>query len=186
MVMTQEAMKLKFHPVDSMLYPVKSMLDPVEKLVSLQFNTGRVLFENGSAFLRDLMHQRDVGEIHRLSSMQLLPLLDAVVTSWRQGFEIMIQTTEGAIRPYEAQAAEVGRYYVKSLEKAVKSLPVGSDAAMDVIQGSVKAADASYSQVTKAARQLASMTESSLDAVSNAAMKIVNGMTVSTSERKVA
>ncbi len=160
--------------VESSLNIVKTVFDSAERLVVLNLNTARSLFEDSSANLKALLAVKTPEEFFSLQTSFAQPAAAKAVAYYRNSYEIVAQSIEEIAKPFEAQMIETNKLVAAELEKAAKSAPVGSEAALAAVKSTIAAANSTYDQVTKATRQVAEMAEANMAAATDVAVKAVS------------
>lgn len=160
--------------VESSLNIAKTVFDSTERLVVLNLNTGRALLEDSTANLKALLAAKTPEEFLKLQSGFAQPAATKAVAYYRNVYEIIAQSVEDVAKPLEAQMVETNKFVAAELEKAAKSAPVGSEAALAAVKSTIAAANSTYDQVSKATRQVAEMAEANMAAATDVAVKAVS------------
>lgn len=160
--------------VESSMKIAKTVFDSAERLVVLNLNTGRAALEESSANLKALLAVKTPEEFLALQTRFAQPLATKTVAYYRNCYEIIAQSIEDVAKPLEAHMVETNKFVAAELEKAAKSAPVGSEAALAAVKSTIAAANSTYDQVSKATRQVAEMAEANMAAATDVAVKAVS------------
>lgn len=172
--------------VESSLNIAKTVFDSAERLVVLNLNTGRAVLEESTINLKALLAVKTPEEFFKLQSSFAQPAAAKAVAYYRNVYEIVAQSVEDVVKPLEAQIVETNKFVAAELEKAAKSSPVGSEAALAAVKSTIAAANSTYDQVSKATRQVAEMAEANLVAATDVAVKAVSTPAPAAKSRKPA
>ena len=162
--------------VESSFKVTKTLFDSTERLVVLNLNTTRAMLEDGSTSVRALFTVKTPEELANLQTSLAQPLAAKAVAYYRNCYEIVAQTVEEIIKPFEAQMIETNKLVAAEMEKAAKSAPVGSEAALAAVKSTIAAANSTFDQVSKASRQVVDMAEANMAAASDVAVKAVSSL----------
>ena len=160
--------------VESSMNIFKTVFDSAERLVVLNLNTGRAVLEEATANLKALLAVKTPEEFFALQSSFAQPAAAKAVAYYRNCYEIVAQSVEDVAKPLEAHMVETNKFVASELEKAAKSAPVGSEAALAAVKSTIAAANSTYDQVSKATRQVAEMAEANMAAATDVAVKAVS------------
>lgn len=150
-----------------------TLFESAERLVALNLNTARTFFEDGTSAARAAMSATNPKDLLALQTSLAQPTAEKVVAYYRGTFEIVAQTLEETMKPFEMQFSEVGRSFGAALENAARSAPPGSEMAIAAMRSAFATANSAYDQVNRAARQVVEMTEANVanaTATANAAI----------------
>lgn len=151
----------------------KTNFDAAERLVALNLNAARASMEDGSAALRALLAVKSPAELAALQTAFVKPAAEKAVAYYRASYEILAQSVEAAVKPFEAKVAELNGAFTAQFEKAAKSAPAGSEAAIAAMRNAIVAANSTFDSVNKATRKVVELTEKNLTASTDAAIKAV-------------
>ncbi len=171
------ANKLAF---DSFAAALWTAFDCTERLVALNLNAARGLLEENTATVRAILAADTPEKLTGLQPGLSRPYVEKLLAYARGSYEIVAQSMDEAVKPFEAQFAEVNKFVSIELEKAAKSVPVGSDAALAAVRSTIAAANSTYDQVSKATRKVAELAEANMTAVTEVAVKAAGGKAVGT------
>lgn len=172
--------------IDSALAALQTVFDSSERLAALNLNTARALISEGSANAKALLGAKNPDELVKLQTAMARPAVEKALAYYRNYYEIVAQSFEEAIRPFEIQFAELNKLVCTELEKAAKAAPVGSEAALAAVKSGIAAANSTYDQVTRATRQAVEIAEANMAAAADAAVKAVGNEVGAGSRKKSA
>jgi len=172
--------------LDATFAAIMTAWDSSERLAALNLNTARALLEDGSANVKALMSATRPEEFLALQNDMAQPYAEKTLAYFRNCYEIVAQSAEQASKPIELQIAEMNKAFGAEFEKAAKSAPVGSEAAVAAVRSGIAAANSTYDQVSKATRQLVEIAEANIAAGSEAAVKAVSQAPAASRRRKSA
>jgi phasin family protein len=156
---------------------VTTAVESVERLTALNLNTARSALEDGTAAIRALLAVKSPNELVELQTSLAQPTAQKALAYYRHGFEILAQSLEELVKPYEVQFAEANKVVAAALEKAAASAPAGADLAVAAVRSLVATANSTYDSVNKAARQAVEIAEANVAAGTDAAIKAVEANT---------
>lgn len=172
--------------VESALAAVRTVYDASERLAALNLDTARALIVDGTANVKALVAAKSPDELIKLQTAMMRPAAEKALGYYRNGYEIVAQSFEEAIKPLEIQFAELSKLFCAELEKAAKAAPIGSEAALAAVKSGIAAANSTYDQVTKATRQVVEIAEANIAAAADAAVKAVGSDVTVSARRKSA
>ncbi|MCC4113769.1 phasin family protein [Aromatoleum toluclasticum] len=152
----------------------RSSFDTFERLVALNINASRSALEDSIATLSALLSVKTPNELVTVSATLVRPATEKTLAWFRSSYEILAQGVEEAAAPYENQYSEVNKAIGVALEKAAKSAPAGSEAAVAAVQSAIAAANSAYDSVNKATRKVIQFTEANVAATARAAVDAVS------------
>lgn len=159
--------------IESVLTTFKTTFDSSERLAALNLNTTRSLVEQATANVKAMLTVSTPEELLKLQAAMVQPMAEKALAYYRNCYEIVAQSIEEAVKPFEVQAAEMNKAFAIELEKAAAASPVGSEAAVAAVRTSIAAANSTYDQVSKASRQAVEIAEANMTAATDAAVKAV-------------
>lgn len=160
--------------VESSITSLRTAFDASERLAALNLNTAREMLDASTAGVKSLMSAKSPEELASLQAALVRPMAEKALAYYRNCYEIVAQSVEEFVKPYEAQFAELNKTMASELEKAAASAPVGSEAAVAAVKSGIAAANSTFDQVTRASRQAVEMAESNLSAATEAAVKAIS------------
>jgi phasin family protein len=172
--------------LDTTFAAIMTAWDSSERLAALNLNTARSLLEDSSANVKALMSATRPEEFLALQTDMTQPYAEKVLAYFRNCYEIVAQSAEQASKPIELQIAEMNKALGAEFEKAAKSAPVGSEAAVAAVRSGIAAANSTYDQVSKATRQVVEIAEANIAAATDAAVKAVGQAPTAPRRRKSA
>lgn len=150
-----------------------TLFESAERLAALNLNTARTVFEDGTSAVRAALKATSPQDLFALQTSLAQPTAEKAVAYYRGTFEIIAQTLEEAMKPFEMQFSEVGRRFGTALENAARTAPPGSEVAIAAMRSAFATVNSTYDQINRAARQVVEMTEAnvaSAAATANAAI----------------
>jgi len=169
--------------LDTYLKSATTAFESVERLIALNLNTARSALEDGSGFVRALLAAKNPKEILDLQSSFAQPLAQKSLAYYRSGYEIVAQSLEECLKPYELQFAEANKLAIIAIEKAAQAVPGGGEVAVAAMRSAIAAANSTYDSVTKATRQAVEITEANVAATADAAIKAIEANAVATHKK---
>lgn len=170
--------------VESVLNTTRTIFDSSERLAALNLNTARELLEDSSNNMRQALAAKNPEELLNLQTHMAKPMAEKLLAYYRNCYEIIAQSIEDAVKPFEIQFAQINKALASEMEKAAASSPIGSEAALAAVKTSIAAANSTYDQVSKASRQVVEIAEANLSAATDAAVKAVGTNATPTSRSK--
>lgn len=164
----------------------RSSFDTFERLAALNINASRGALEDGIAAVHALLSVKTPNELVTVSASLGRPTAEKALAWFRSSYEILAQGVEEAAAPYETQYAEVNKAIGVALEKAAKSAPAGSEAAVAAVQSAIAAANSAYDTVNKATRKVIQFTEANVAATARAAVDAVSAPAATPKAKKSA
>ena len=148
-------------------------MENAEKLVNLNMNAAKIVLAKGVESATAAASVKDVQDLMALRAKYAETGVEAATAYTRSLYEISSQ----AQAQFTALAEEVWSTYTKDtaacVEKASKSAPAGSDAAVNAFKSTFAASTAAFDQFQKATKQVVSLADASVRAASaNAANAI--------------
>ena len=151
-------------------------IENAEKFLTLNMNAAKVVLANGVESASAVASIKDVQDLMALRAKYAETGVQTATAYTRSLYEI----SSDAQAQFTALAEEVWSTYTKDaaawVDKASKSAPAGSDAAVNAFKSTFAASTAAFDQFQKATKQVVSLADASVRAASaNAA----NGMKAS-------
>ena len=141
-------------------------MENAEKLVNLNMNAAKVVLAKGVESATAAASVKDVQDLMALRAKYAETGVEAATAYTRSLYEISSQ----AQAQFTALAEEVWSTYTKDtaawVEKASKSAPAGSDAAVNAFKSTFAASTAAFDQFQKATKQVVSLADASVRAAS--------------------
>jgi phasin family protein len=146
-------------------------LENAEKLARLNLDAAKVMFAQGVEGATATTSVKDLQDLMALRAKYAESGVEAATAYTRSLYEISSQ----AQAQLTALAEEAWSTYTKDtaawVEKASKSAPAGSDAAVNAFKSTFAASTAAFDQFQKATKQVVSLADASVRAASANAMK---------------
>lgn len=142
-----------------------------ERLTALNLNTARAALDDSFANVKALLSAKDPQELVSLQSALAQPMVEKSVAYARGVYEIASQAQEELSKLVEGKVADLNKNLAAALEKAAKSAPAGSEAALAAVKTAIDSANSAYDSVTKAVKQVTEMAEANAEALTSAATK---------------
>lgn len=156
---------------DSALTVANIVFVSTERLAALNLSTARAAFEQSTANFKSLLGAKDVQSLISLQAAQAQPALDKVIAYSRGVYDIASQTKEQLAKAVEVQFADTNAKVAGLVDKALKSAPAGSEAAVATIRKTIDAANSAYDNLNKVAKQVTEIAEANVTAASQATLK---------------
>lgn len=163
--------------IDVCMKSVSTAVESVERLTALNLNTARAALEDGTAAVRAMLAVKSPNELVELQTSFVQPAAQKALAYYRNGYEIVAQSLEELVKPYEVQFAEANKAVAAALEKAAASAPAGADIAVAAVRSMIATANSTYDSVNKATRQAVEFAEANVAAGTDAAIKAVEANT---------
>lgn len=160
--------------VESGIKTLRTAFDSSERLAALNLNTARALLEDGTASVKAMLAVKSPEELVSLQAALVRPMAEKMLAYYRNCYEVMAQTLEETVKPFESQFAAINKNIASELEKAAAASPVGAEVAVAAVKSSIAAANSTFDQVSRASRQAVEMAESNLTAATEAAVKAIS------------
>ena len=141
-------------------------MENAEKLVNLKLNAAKIVLAKGVENAAAAASVKDVQDMMALRAKFAETGVETATAYTRSLYEISSQ----AQAQFTALAEEVWSTYTKDtaawVEKASKSAPAGSDAAVNAFKSTFAASTAAFDQFQKATKQVVSLADASVRAAS--------------------
>jgi len=146
-------------------------LENAEKLVKLNMNAAKIVMAQGVEGASAAASVKDVQDIFALRAKYAESGVEAATAYTRSLYEISSE----AQAQFTALAEEAWSTYTRDVagwvEKASKSAPAGSEAAVNAFKSTIAASTAAFDQFQKATKQVVSLADASVRAASANATK---------------
>ena len=123
----------------------------LEKLVTLNVQATRAVFEEAADASRAVFAAKDADELARRQSAFLQPAADHAADYARQFQAIAQETWAELATVFVTTTSEAPARFSALLASAVESAPAGSDSAAEIVKSTVAAATTAYEGMQKAA-----------------------------------
>jgi phasin family protein len=150
-------------------------IENAEKLFKLNLSATKLAFASGVENAQAVSSVKDVQELFALRTK----LTESGVQNAMGYSRTLYELTSEAQAEYSALAEEAWAAYTKGVaamvDKATKSAPAGSDAAVNAFKSTFAASTAAFDQFQKASKQVVSLADASMRAAAASATKATKG-----------
>ena len=150
-------------------------IENAEKLFKLNLSATKLAFASGVENAQAVSSVKDVQELFALRTK----LTEAGVQNAMGYSRTLYELTSEAQAEYSALAEEAWAAYTKGVaaivDKATKSAPAGSDAAVNAFKSTFAASTAAFDQFQKASKQVVNLADASMRAAAASATKATKG-----------
>lgn len=159
--------------IDSLQTIASTALTGLSNLTLLNLNTARAALEDSAAHAKALLSIKDVQGFIALQQSLAQPAIEKAIAYSRSVYEIASQSSNGLTQIVEAQAAEANKNLTTAIDKALKSAPAGSEAAVSAVKSAIAVANTAYTKLSNVAKQATEMAEANVAAANAATAKLV-------------
>ena len=156
---------------DSMVNFTNSALDFAEKMANLHLSFAKETGEASADQGKKMMDVKDIQEVLQAQSGAFQPHFERVINYSKNLMEISSEAQEEMTKSIEAQMGEMNRVVVDALDRAAKSGPAGSEAAVSAVKSVLTASNAAYDSMNKAARKVADIAATNINTATQASAK---------------
>jgi phasin family protein len=142
----------------------ESMIETMEKLMGLNLQAARASLDMTLGSAQQLMGTKDPQDFMRVSSKQLQPHADIVVTYVRHLSNIASGTHRELARITQDKVNQSSRELVSMLDKLGSSAPEGSQNSITLLKAAIDNAASGYSQINQSTRNAIAQIESGISA----------------------
>ncbi|MEO0313649.1 MAG: hypothetical protein RI928_105 [Pseudomonadota bacterium] len=142
----------------------ESMIETMEKLMGLNLQAARASLDMTLGSAQQLMGTKDPQDFMRVSSKQLQPHADIVVTYVRHLSNIASGTHRELARITQDKVNESSREIVSMLDKLGSSAPEGSQNSITLLKAAIDNAASGYSQINQSTQNAIAQIESGISA----------------------
>lgn len=128
-------------------------LQSTERLVGLQMKTVKEALDESIKSAKALSDVKNVQDLMSLQSSAAQPSLDKVVAYSKSVYEVAAETQNQISKVLEDRMSKVSGEIVAAMDKAVKTAPAGSEAAVAAFKSAVAAANTAYDTISKVSRE---------------------------------
>jgi len=146
----------------------ESMIETAEKLMGLNLQAAKASLDMTLGSAQQLMGTKDPHDFMQVSSNQLQPHADIVMTYVRHLSSIASGTHRQWARITQDQVNESSREIVSMLDKLGSSAPEGSQNSISLLKTAIDNAASGYSQITQTTQDAIEQLESGISAASTA------------------
>jgi phasin family protein len=150
-------------------------LEAAERLFDLQLSAAKNSLAENTTNAKALISAKDAQEVMALQSAIAEPAFEKALGFSRRVYEVASEAQAEISKLFEERATEFTKAVASTLEKVVKSAPVGSDVAVAALKSAMAAANSAYGTMTKTAKQVAELTEAGV-AAATSQEKIVSSL----------
>lgn len=144
----------------------ESMIETVEKLMGLNLQAARASLDMSMGSAQQLMAAKDPQEFMNVSSRQLQPHADIVVTYVRHLSNIASGTHRQLARITQDKVNENSREIVSMLDKLGSGAPEGSQSSISLLKAAIDNAASGYGQINQTTQDAIEQLESGISAAS--------------------
>lgn len=142
-------------------------LQAAERLFDLQLSAAKTSLAENTTNAKALIAAKDVQEAMALQSAFAEPVFEKALGFSRSLYEVTSQTQAEITKLVEERVAEFNKAVVATLDKVVKTAPVGSDIAVAAVKSAMAAANSAYGTISKTAKQFSELTEAGVAAATS-------------------
>ena len=144
-----------------------------ERLAALNLSTARTLMDSSVANIHAVMGMKNPQEMVSFQKGLMMPAINAAVEYSRAVYEIASGTQAVLGQFFENKAIEIKGQVESSIEGALKSAPVGSDAALSAFKSVTDSANTAYASLKSATQKAVEMTEANVKQATDATLKSI-------------
>jgi len=144
-----------------------SMIESMEKLMGLNLQAAKASLDVSIGSAEQLMNTNDPQELMKLSSHQIQPHADIVLTYVRHLTSISSGTHKQLARITQAQVSETSREIMSLLDELGSGTPEGSQSSIGLLKSAIDNATSGYYQIVRSTQKAIEQMESTLSAASN-------------------
>ncbi|HSG21850.1 MAG TPA: phasin family protein [Azonexus sp.] len=163
--------------VDSLLSVANTALASAERIAALNLNTARSVLEDSVSGVKATLGAKDVKEALSIQASLAQPNIEKAVSYVRSVSEITAQNQEEFTKLVQAQFAGFQKTAADLLEKATKSAPAGSEAAVSAFKSAFAAANSAFGNMSSVAKQFSETAQTQMATATNATIKAVTQKT---------
>lgn len=158
--------------LDALVELARKSFEGVEKLVALNLEAVRATMGHSAEQAKALIAVKDAQGLAALQADLVQPTAEKVSAYGRQVYDIAANTQSEVSKLVESQMATAQEKILALVDSAVKNVPVGSEASLDLVKQTVTAANGALENVQKAAKQAVSVAEANFEALSQQATPV--------------
>ena len=145
-------------------------LEGAERMLEVQLKAAKSVFADGVQQAKALAETKDLQEFAQIKSTLAQPTLEKATSYVKSVYDVAAATQSEISKLFEEQVSEFNKHVVTGLDKAVKSAPAGSEAAVAAVKSVISAINSTYDNVSKSAKQFAEMTQANVEAATTPAV----------------
>ena len=153
--------------LDAVIRITAATLQAAERLFDLQLSAAKTSLAENTTNAKALIAAKDAQEVMALQSTIAEPAFEKALGFSRSLYEVASETQAEITKLFEEHAAEFNKAVASSLDKVVKTAPVGSDFAVAAVKSAMAAANTVYGNMSKTAKQVAELTEAGVAAATS-------------------
>ena len=139
-------------------------LQSTERLVGLQMKTVKDALDESIKSAKALSDVKNVQDLMSLQSTTAQPSLEKVVEYSKSVYEVAADTQPQINKVLEDRMTKVSGEIVAAIDKAAKTAPAGSEAAVAAFKSAFAAANTAYDTLSKVSREAADMAVNNVSA----------------------
>ena len=136
----------------------------VEQIINLNLATAKFAFEMNTKNMQALSGITDVQDLVAFRTKVAEMGMESALSYSREAYEVVSGTQTEVTKLVEAGMSTLNKNLASVVDKAVKSAPAGSDAAVTALKSTMAATSAAIDSLTKATRQVVDFTDASVRA----------------------
>lgn len=144
----------------------ESMIETVEKLMGLNLQAARASMDMSLGSAQQLMSAKDPQDFVNVSSSQIQPHADILMTYVRHLSNIASGTHMQLARLTQDKVNESSREIASLLDELGKGTPEGSQSSISLLKAAIDNAASGYSQITKGTQEAIEQLDSGISAAS--------------------
>ena len=145
----------------------ESMIESVEKLMGLNLQAAKASLDLSIGNAQQLISTKDPQDFMNISSQQIQPQADIVLTYLRHLTSIGSGAHKQLAQITQAQASENNREIMALLDELGSGTPEGSRSSIGLLKSAIDNATSGYNQIARSTQSAIEQLESSLSAASN-------------------
>ncbi len=148
--------------MDALITLGQAQFAAFEQVSVLNFNTGKVVFEDGIKHAKALMSVKGARDLVELNAAAAQPAFEKAIAYSRDLNSVAARARAEVSKLSESRAVELNRTAISLLDNMTKTAPVGLGVAVSAIKSVLAAANAAYESYTRVAKQAADMAEANI------------------------
>ena len=156
-------------------------LENAERLVKLQLDSAKTAFQENLKNTKTLLEAKDIQAFNVWRAQTTESAVENALAYFNNLFETAAQSRTEFTTAFEENLAAYNKGITSVFDKAIKTAPAGSEAAIAAIKSTLAATNAAVDNITQAGKQIANLADASVKA---AATNAVNA--IKTANKKVA
>lgn len=144
-------------------------MESAERILDLQMKAAKSAFADGFENAKVLASVKDFQQLAALKETMGQPSIEKATAYAKSVYDVATATQASFGKLIEEQVSEFNKQVVTTLDKAMKSAPAGSEAAVAGLKSAIAAVNASYDNLSQVAKQFVSATQSNIEAAAKQA-----------------